>query len=73
MRELEKFKFKIGDMVTPDPEQVFKGNEATWLTNHVGKTAIVESFGLHGMFTVRWLDSDWKVRMSNEKYILVEK
>ena len=70
MRELEKFKFKIGDMVTPDPEQVFKG---TWLANHVGKTAIVESFGLKGMFTVRWLDSDWKVRMSNEKYILVEK
>ena len=70
MRELEKFKFKIGDMVTPDPEQVFKG---TRLANHVGKTAIVESFGLKGMFTVRWLDSDWRFRMSNEKYILAEK
>ena len=70
MRELEKFKFKIGDMVTPDPEQVFNGS---WLADHVGKTAIVESFGLKSMFSIRWLDNDWKVTMSNEKYILAEK
>jgi hypothetical protein len=70
MRELEKIKFRIGDIVTPDPEQVFNGS---WLADHVGKTAIVESFGLESMFSIRWLDNDWKVTMSNEKYILAEK
>ena len=70
MRDLEKFKFTIGDIVTPDPELVFK---ETWLANHVGKHAIVESYGLKGMFTIRWLDTDWRVRMSNEKYILAKK
>jgi hypothetical protein len=70
MRELEKIKFRIGDIVTPDPEQVFNGS---WLADHVGKTAIVESFGLENMFSIRWFDNDWKVTMSNEKYILAEK
>ena len=70
MEEYEEIKFRIGDIVTPDPEQVFK---ETWLANHVGKTAIVESFGLRSMFTIRWLDNNWRVTMSNEKYILAEK
>ena len=70
MEEYEEIKFRIGEIVTPDPEQVFKGS---WLANHVGKTAIVESFGLRSMFSIRWLDNGWRVTMSNEKYILAEK
>ena len=69
MEEYEEIKFKIGDIVTPNPELVF---EETWLANHVGKTAVVESFGLKSMFSIRWLDNGWRVTMSNEKYILAE-
>ena len=69
MEDYEEIKFRIGDLVTPDPEQVFKGS---WLANHIGKTAIVESFGLKSMFSIRWLDNNWRVTMSNEKYILAK-
>mgnify|MGYP000143926632 CR=1 FL=1 len=63
-------KFTIGDIVTPDPEKAIR---SSFLGTHIGEPALVEGYGLAGMFTIRWLDSDIKVTMPNDMFMLVDK